>query len=367
MNCSQCNSPLNPNSKFCGVCGNPVWVTPPPTVFAAPAPPFSFSPAAPTAMPMPIVPQINMGAIPPVAVLQPNMQIGGPFGNYVQPLSIEQLRSPREKAAFIVMLIGALPAIMIFLFVVFAPALLSMSFGARGGGVFLSLLSTLPLIGILLLMVLVSELAMSAHIKTNGVRVSSTQLTEIFQTGQHCAQRLGMNMPEIYIMHGGIWNAFAACLGSRRKIVLYGTLVDSILMTGDLTQLTFVLGHEFGHHAAGHASLGRYLLELFVFASFFFFPPVVLCWLWYHRHCEVSADRIGLYCAGSLQSSQTALANYMVGSQLANKVSFVEAGQQWFNARHEFFVWLRKIYSSYPEPLRRLYELSVASGLFGIR
>lgn len=256
-------------------------------------------------------------------------------------ISIEKLRDPKEKTALLWLYIASIPA---WLFLV---AFTVGSFGIP-----------LLVIGFLTLMVFIGEMWFAAYVKTNAVRVSENQLPELHRAVQACCKQLNMLCPDVYLMQANIWNAFATKIWGRRMVVLFSGAVDSILLKGDLQQLTFVVGHELGHHRAGHLDFSRKLANLGDW----------LVWvkLWYSRRAELTCDRMGLYCTGSLRSSQLALLNATVGAQLAAQVNAEAAVDQWRRCRSEFFVQYRTLYSTHPHLLARLDLLTQAAAELGL-
>ena len=189
-----------------------------------------------------------------------------------------------------------------------------------------------------------------AYIKTNAIRVGPNQLPEVYQISVDCAKKLGLKqVPEVYVLQESIWNAMAYKVAGKRKVVLFSGAVDSILHTGNLRQLAWLIGHEIGHHAAGHLDWTKALVA----------PGNIFIWfaLWYSRRREFTCDRIGLYCAGCLESSKLAVVNMTVGSQLAANVNVAEAVRQWEAHKKEFFVRYRTLYSTHPHNLVRLKNL----------
>jgi len=118
-----------------------------------------------------------------------------------------------------------------------------------------------------------------------------------------------------------------------------------------------LVGHELGHHWAGHLNLSQKLAR----------AGGWLVWvsLWHSRRAELTADRVGLFCTGSLKDSQLALVNATVGAQLAGKVNIAEAAAQWLTHRREFFARYRTLYSTHPHLLARLHHLSGAATELG--
>jgi Zn-dependent protease with chaperone function len=119
-----------------------------------------------------------------------------------------------------------------------------------------------------------------------------------------------------------------------------------------------VVGHELGHHRAGHLDFSRKLANVGDW----------LVWikLWYSRRAELTCDRIGLYCTGSLRASQLAVLNATVGAQLAAQVNPEAAVDQWRRCRSEFFVQYRTLYSTHPHLLARLDFLTQAAAELGV-
>ncbi len=256
-------------------------------------------------------------------------------------VSLDRLRDAKEKTSLVWLYIASVP---VWLFLIVWTV---MGFGVP-----------LIFIGLFCLLELIGGLWFAAHLKTNAVRVSETQLPELNQVVETCCKNLGLQRPDVYVMQHNIWNAFATRIFGRRMVVLYSGAVDSILLRGDLQQLTWLVGHELGHHWAGHLNWSQRFAKLGGW----------LIWvnLWHSRRSELTSDRVGLYCAGSAKASQLALMNATVGAQLANRVNVEEAAKQWQAHRGEFFVKYRTLYSTHPHLLARLEHLNLAAQEFGM-
>jgi len=271
-------------------------------------------------------------SVPPVAP---------PKINSAEPVAFERLRDPKERMALIWLYVASIPGWL--LLAVWTVA----SFG---------LLLAIAALGVLL--TLVGELWFAAYIRTNAVRVSETQLPELYGIVQSCCARLGMAQPEVYVMQQNVWNAFASKVLNRQMVVLLSGAVDSLLLKGDLQQLTWLVGHELGHHRAGHLDFVRKLANVGDWC--------VWLKLWYSRRSEMTCDRVGLYCTGNLKTSQLALINATVGAQLAGKVNLEEAANQWHRHQHEFWVKYRTLYATHPHLLARLAYLGNAAAELGV-
>jgi Zn-dependent protease with chaperone function len=265
---------------------------------------------------------------PPVAIASPTV-------------TADRLRDPKEKTALIWLYIASVP---MWLFLLF--------FVVGGMGI------PLIIIGVFWLFHLFGELWFAAYLKTNAIRVSERQLPELNRAVDLCCKNLGMERPDVYVLQYNVWNAFATKIFGQRMVVLLSGAVDSILLKGDMSQLTWLVGHELGHHWAGHLNFSQKIAKLGNW----------LIWvaLWHSRRAEFTCDRVGLYCAGSLKASQLALINATVGAQLAAKVNVEEAANQWEQHSSEFFVKYRTLYSTHPHLLARLVYLNQAARELGM-
>jgi Zn-dependent protease with chaperone function len=179
------------------------------------------------------------------------------------------------------------------------------------------------------LFVLAARALFLAHVRGNGVRVSERQLPEVHASVKAAAERLGLDRaPEVYVVQGGgALNAFATKLFSRRFVILLSDLVEQCQ---DRRQLSFVVGHEVGHLAAGHLRWSTFLL-----------PFHLVPWLGaaYSRACEYTADRCGLAVAGDLEQAARALVVLAAGGRVASRadlgaftVQLRETGGFWMAA-----------------------------------
>ncbi len=218
------------------------------------------------------------------------------------------------------------------------------------------LLVALTVVGIptglaILAFVLIGHAIFLAHVKGNGVRVSERQLPELFARCQAAASRLGLaQVPEIYVLQsGGVLNAFATKLLSRKFVIIYSELADQC---ADPRQLDFVIGHEMGHLAAGHLAWNAFLL-----------PAHVMPWLGpaYSRAREYTCDRCGFAFVGSLEPSLRGLAVLAAGGKLAGAIDLQEFMRQRIDCGR-FWMAVRELCMSHPYLCKRaaaLQELAV--------
>lgn len=218
----------------------------------------------------------------------------------------------------------------------------------------------LVIIGVMALARYIAGLFAAAYIKTNAVEVTERQFPEIHTIANNFALRIGMPLPTIYVMQAGAWNSVAMRLAGKQFVVLFSGAIDSLLLKGSMTQVAWLVGHELGHHFAGHLNFWRHITaEL---GSWFIWVG-----LWYKRRCELTCDRYGLACANNVSESLRAVCNMAVGAQLASEVDIEQAISQWNKHRLEFFVKYRTMYSTHPHTLWRMEELVKAAREMGIQ
>ncbi len=159
-----------------------------------------------------------------------------------------------------------------------------------------------------------------ARITGNAVRVGTRQLPDLYKRIEAACQKLGLErIPEVYVTSGGgVLNAFATKLFSRKFVILNAEILDACetldegKAPGDASAVDFIIGHELGHLALGHLSW-----------SWLLWPAKLVPLLGpaYSRACEYSSDACGLAAAGDVETSARALAVLAAGGRQARKVS----------------------------------------------
>ncbi len=227
-----------------------------------------------------------------------------------------------------------------------------------GGLVWLVLL--IGTVGIIILWALLFALVLwltglyfKAVIYGGSVKVTAKQYPEIYKIIVEHSQKLNLvNVPEVFIYNGsGLVNAFAVKFLSTKYVILMSDLVDLMLKRNKIDELSMIIGHELGHHAAGHTNPWKNLL----LKPATFIPLLGAA---YGRACELTADRIGCDVTKNLLASQNALVSIALGSEsLANDTNIEEFLLQ-ENEIPEFMGFIHKIFSSHPRMTRRVIEIS---------
>lgn len=194
--------------------------------------------------------------------------------------------------------------------------------------------------------------------RANGVKMSPTQFPEGYWLVVEAAQRFGLSeIPDAYVVLGnGQINAFASGHGFRRYVVVYSDLFEIGGQARDPEALAFVIGHEVGHIAAGHASYWRQLSQLAMKIPFL---GQALS-----RSMEYTADNYGY--SFRPEGSRRAIGVLSAGKYLLRWVDFDGMADR-AGTETGFFVWLANMLSSHPVNTWRASALrnrAVAGSLF---
>jgi Zn-dependent protease with chaperone function len=193
-----------------------------------------------------------------------------------------------------------------------------------------------------------------AHVIGNGVRVGPRQLPELQRRIEAAAHKLGLDrVPEAYVLQsGGLINAFATKLLSRRFIIIYSDLLEACddqraEGSGRPNELDFVIAHELGHVAAGHLATRLFLLPARL---------VPLLGAAYARACEYTCDRCGHAVVEDLAVSSRALAILAAGPQTARRMDLDAYVEQRRETRN-FWMAVYELNASHPFLSKRVAAL----------
>ena len=196
---------------------------------------------------------------------------------------------------------------------------------------------------------LVSSLLFRAHAYGHYILVGPAQFPHLHQAVVEGAARLGIGRAPVTFVYNsnGSLNAFARRLFGRPYVFLTSALLD----VETEAQVRFVIGHELGHHAAGHLSPLLRLLHA---------PGHVVPFLGraYSRRQELTCDRVGAHLSEDLDACRSALAMLGCGCGRLNASLNCDA----FAAQEElvpgFFGWVSLIFSRYPRTTQRVVAVS---------
>jgi Zn-dependent protease with chaperone function/uncharacterized tellurite resistance protein B-like protein len=191
-----------------------------------------------------------------------------------------------------------------------------------------------------------SATSVRRHFLSNAVRIDPRVLPALAEAFNDVRQRTQITGPmEAYIHAGTEINACVIRGRQRMIVVLSSGAVERL----SPKELDFIIGHELGHAAFGHLEIpvGAILNTPNAVT-----PRQAMQLLAWQRKAEISADRAGLLCAGSLDVAATSLFKTLSGlcadgicvdpqefagqwNELAEEVQRDGAGDRWL-ATHPF-------------------------------
>ena len=162
------------------------------------------------------------------------------------------------------------------------------------------------------------------------------------------AEALGLKqVPQAFLTNSnGVFNAFARRMVGQRFIFLTAALVEAETDA----QIRFIIGHELGHHAAGHLDWGKNFLRA---------PSrlVPLLYPAYLRSRGLTCDRIGAAVAGDVEIARTALQMLAGGCGRLNQRMDPTAFEAQEALVPPFSGFLLKFVATHPHTCLRVREL----------
>lgn len=213
------------------------------------------------------------------------------------------------------------------------------------------LMSILPLMFYVIAFVLffaIAALLFRANAMGNMILISDVQFPHLNKMIIEGSKKLGLESPpEAFLFNSnGLFNAFARKAMGHKYLMLTSSLVDA---TTD-EQVKFVIGHELGHHAAGHLSFIGFWLR---------FPARIIPFLHkaYSRQCEFTCDKIGFYLSRDVDHSCSAIQMLGCGCQKLNTKMNLFAFEMQENLVPPTSGFISEIFRSHPRLTKRVAAL----------
>lgn len=164
-----------------------------------------------------------------------------------------------------------------------------------------------------------------AQLLDSAVKAGESEFSEVHRAAVHCAQRLQIAVPTVYVAPGlDRLDAYTFGSSDDAYIVLRRLLVDQL----SLDELKFVIGRECGHIHNGHVAYTTALYYLKYAANTFvrwIVKPAVIALRSWAQRAELTCDRAGLICCGDAQTAVRTLVKLAEGSsRLATDVDLDE-------------------------------------------
>lgn len=195
----------------------------------------------------------------------------------------------------------------------------------------------------------VARALMRAYMIGHYVLVSEKQFPHLHQMVEAAGHKVGLKKtPHAFVYNSsGVMNAMALTLVGRAR---YVWLTSALIDADNDEQVRFVIGHEMGHHVAGHLDEPGSFLKLPAYFVPFLGPA-------YSRARELTCDRVGAFVCGNLGTSQSALQMLASGSAKLNAQMNVAAFRDQERMVPKFAGWVLNIFSFYPRLTKRVDAL----------
>lgn len=213
---------------------------------------------------------------------------------------------------------------------------------------------------------MINERAFRLRFLGSAIRVDERQFPDIHLLYTEAASVLDVReLPELYVANSPFWNAVTIGI-DKPFIVLNSALVNGL---GE-EELRFVLGHELGHAASGHALYRTLLLWMMQVSGALSWLPIgnlglraiVAALTEWQRKSELSADRAGLLATQDPGAALRVNMKSASGGHLAqlDSTAFLAQGTEYEAAgdlRDSVLKLMLLEASSHPFPVVRAHEL----------
>ena len=191
----------------------------------------------------------------------------------------------------------------------------------------------------------IAGIAYRASAFGNMILLGQNQYPELHAMVVEGSKALGMGpTPKTFLYNSnGLFNAFVRRILGGRYVFLTSALVEA---SSD-EQVRFVIGHELGHHAAGHLNPWLNALKLPSHMVPFLAPA-------YSRAREYTCDQIGAHLSNNVAVSRGALQMLGCGCKRLNQTMNCEAFMAQENMVPPVFGFLTEIFRSHPRLTRRV-------------
>jgi Zn-dependent protease with chaperone function len=192
----------------------------------------------------------------------------------------------------------------------------------------------------------------------SSVKVSDRQFPRIHGLTKECAQTLGINVPQVYIVNNPTLNAGTFGTEEESFILVHSALVDHY----SDEELRTVLGHECGHIHNAHVV---YLTTLHYLKTI---VAAFLPWIVYPatlplnelaRRAEITCDRAGMLCSKNEHVAARALTKLVLGSRKLYDEFNLEAFLEQYEESKETMGRYMEAFATHPFLPKRVLAMRV--------
>lgn len=191
-----------------------------------------------------------------------------------------------------------------------------------------------------------------------ALAVSANQFPEIYKMGADCAHRLGIGIPNIFILNNPTLNAYTIATDDvSPMIVLFSGIVER-LTPGELK---CVIAHECGHIHNRHSVFKSVINTILtstssVLGSFVLSAANAALMQFWTRAGEITADRAAMICADSIEDAVNVDAKLLYGATMntSYQVNIDELRKQ-LDMTIDNPTKIQEVFSDHPSTIRRIF------------
>ncbi|HXG68144.1 MAG TPA: M48 family metallopeptidase [Blastocatellia bacterium] len=159
----------------------------------------------------------------------------------------------------------------------------------------------------------------------SAVKITPALIPELYELYQTCLKFFGGKIQgDLYVQQQTDYNAYVYSAGDRFDIIVSSAIVKDFKKQ----EIAFVIGHELGHVLFEHNKIPvGHILQNCEGLSY----ELAHRLFQWSRAAEISADRIGLLCGGSLSSAANAFFKLSSGLSLQNEEEIIRSLRMQFD------------------------------------
>lgn len=205
------------------------------------------------------------------------------------------------------------------------------------------------IVGSIVMMSVFAHWVQIGYIRTNGVKVTRYQFSDLHETYQRVGAEMGIRLlPEVYILQaGGLLNAFATRFFQKNMVILYSDIVE-LSRNGQSKEVEFVIAHELAHIQRHHVQK-QWLVLLGRFIPFLGAA--------YSRACEYTCDHMAAHYIQDFEAAKRALTVLAVGGTLAKEVDEFDYLQE-ASRENGFIATYSQLISTHPTLPKRIAAIA---------
>jgi len=201
------------------------------------------------------------------------------------------------------------------------------------------------------------------HYNMNGLLVGPDQFPDVYEIGCACARRLGIGIPNIYIINDQSINACTIATDDVEPVIAVNSGLYERFTPGELK---CVIGHECGHIHNQHGvynMLGAIILQVGLGTISGMISTQILSLLTmssqmalnaWSRAAEVTCDRAGMICCDRVEDAYYVNAKLTYGAALGEHSVNIEALRQQFEEHKGGIARLDELLYDHPVAARRI-------------